>query len=407
VVGCFIPTECSATRAWPQLRVTTHAAGVNCLNCHGGAPVPLRMRCAPHQRTQKLNRRGVKGLGVTSSKSGCVLTGGAGSGASLGTSTVSPSGPAFTCPVSLTRLALPAAVNPTGGTAVDTDQLLDTCGEEDTTGQAQSHKPMGAVACVSPHPEDRSVGGKTHQRCCGLQRDELLPGHHHGRGPPQLHTTHRMNVSMPHMNVNVRESTRAGYDTGWNRGYASPLVALPLATYRVTVPFYQSYIHSFKRADVVDTRRRLRERAQGAPVRFVNSHGRTCHTPGYLGLGSALDGRLGKSSRRMVTPSSPASPRVSSVGALPSAPLLLAPLPAGTVREKTVGGTVKEAHIVVGHSGGHSGRHSERDTLGETQWGSVDPPQEPAPHAPVLRRPPNSCTRIGDRSEGYTYAAKG
>jgi hypothetical protein len=44
--GCSIPTDCGATRTLASVvRVTTHAAGSGCLNCHGRRLVPLR--CAP------------------------------------------------------------------------------------------------------------------------------------------------------------------------------------------------------------------------------------------------------------------------------------------------------------------------------------------------------------------------
>jgi hypothetical protein len=43
---CSIPTDCGETRTLASiLRVTTHAAGSDCLNCHGRGAVPLS--CAP------------------------------------------------------------------------------------------------------------------------------------------------------------------------------------------------------------------------------------------------------------------------------------------------------------------------------------------------------------------------
>jgi hypothetical protein len=53
--GCSIPTDCGETRTLASVwRVTSHAAGSDCLNCHGREPVPLRTRgcaaCRAHVR---------------------------------------------------------------------------------------------------------------------------------------------------------------------------------------------------------------------------------------------------------------------------------------------------------------------------------------------------------------------
>jgi hypothetical protein len=71
--GCFIPTDCGETRTLASVwRVTSHAAGSDCLNCLGREPVPLvteGLRGLPRSRPRGTARRFEAGKLVVASSS--------------------------------------------------------------------------------------------------------------------------------------------------------------------------------------------------------------------------------------------------------------------------------------------------------------------------------------------------